>query len=520
MTDLPLHAWSARRLADAVGRREVTAAEVVEAHLARLAATETDAPGSPRLGAWLETFADDARGEAVALDERLATAASGGAPPSLPLAGVPLAVKDNLSLAGHPLTAGSAILQGYVAPFTATAVARLRAAGAIPLGRTNLDELAMGSSTETSAFHPTRNPWHRERVPGGSSGGSAVAVAAGSAPLALGSDTGGSVRQPAAFCGVVGVRPTWGRVSRHGLMAFASSLDAVGPLARNVLDAARALALMAGPDPCDATCARRPVPDYESGAAAVAERLAGRRVGVVRELEAVPLEAADRDAWSATLEILRRLGCDLVEVSVPDLGAAVAAYQVLSAAEASTNLGRLDGARYGARAPVEKGATVDDLYRASRSRGFGAEVRRRILLGTFALSAGQRDRYYGRARATGWRLRRQLEAALGRTVEGGGSGKDGQAGGLLVTPTTPGGAFRLGERLDDPVAMYRSDVLTAPASLAGLPAVAVPAGRDGDGLPRSLQVIGSAFGETEALGLALAFEGQVGWKVEPAERDF
>ena len=410
-----------------------------------------------------------------------------------PLAGVPLAVKDNLSLAGEAMGCASRILAGYVAPYTATAVDRLRAAGAVPLGRSNQDELAMGSSTETSAFQVTRNPWHPGRVPGGSSGGSAAAVAAGMAPLALGSDTGGSVRQPAAFCGLVGVKPTWGRVSRHGLAAFASSLDTVGPLARSVLDAARTLGLMAGPDGRDATCSGRPAEDYETAARRGAERLAGRRVGVVRELMAEPLADGARLDWEAALQRLGRLGCDLVEVSVPAVAAAIATYHLVSAAEASANLARLDGVRYGRRATVDGAASFDAVVAASRSEGLGPEVQRRILLGTFALSAGYRDAYYGRARAVMARLRREMAAAF-------------TAADLLVTPTTVGGAFPLGEFARDPLSFYLADAFTVPVSLAGLPAVAVPAGRDGDGLPLSLQVVAPPFGEAAALALALGFE--------------
>jgi aspartyl-tRNA(Asn)/glutamyl-tRNA(Gln) amidotransferase subunit A len=311
------------------------------------------------------------------------------------------------------------------------------------------------------------------------------------APLALGSDTGGSVRQPAAFCGLVGVKPTWGRVSRFGLAAFASSLDTVGPLARDTLDAARALAAVAGADPRDATSSRRPVPDYEEAARRGADAVAGRRLGVVRELAAAPLGEEGRRGWEAALARLTRLGCDLVEVSVPAVEAAIAPYHLVGAAEASANLARYDGVRYGRRAAGA--GDFDAMVAASRSEGFGPEVRRRILLGTFALSAGYRDAFYGRARAVMARLRREMAAALG-------------SAGLLVTPTTVGGAFPLGEYLRDPLAFYLADAFTVPVSLAGLPAVAVPAGRDRDGLPLSLQVVAPPFGEAEALGLALAFE--------------
>ena len=376
-----------------------------------------------------------------------------------PLAGVPVALKDNLSLAGAPLTCGSRILTGYRAPFSATAVERLVAAGAVVVGKTNLDEFAMGSSCEGSAFKPTRNPWHLGTVPGGSSGGSAAAVAAGSVPLALGSDTGGSVRQPAALCGVVGFKPTYGRVSRWGLVAFASSLDQIGPLARNVRDAALALGVIAGADGRDATASPLPVADHlaeiEAGAG-------GLRVGVVREIEVAELGADSRRVWAAALDRLRAAGAELVEVSIPAVRAAVAVYYVVANCEASANLARFDGVRYGRRAAGAE--SLGELYVESRSRGFGAEVQRRIMLGTFALSAGYHEAYYGRARGVLEALRGEFDAAFGEVD-------------LVVTPTTPGGAFALGEKLDDPLAMYLSDVFTAPASLAGLPAVAVPAGR-------------------------------------------
>jgi len=491
-------AWGAGRIAAEVTARRVSAVEVTEAFLRRIAAAE------PHLHAFLLVDADAARAAAAEIDRRLDRRLDAGAAVGDgvgPLAGVPVAVKDNLAVAGRPLTCASRILRGYVSPFDATAVARLRAAGAVIVGKTNLDEMAMGSSTETSCFAATRNPWHPDRVPGGSSGGSAAAVAAACVPLALGSDSGGSVRQPAALCGVVGLRPTWGRVSRHGLVAFASSLDQVGPLAGSVLDAALALAAVAGADRRDATSAARPVADYAAAARRGAGKLTGRRIGVLRQAEDELADAAARRVWRAGLDRLSSLGCDLVEVSVPALAAAVAAYQLLANAEASANLARFDGVRYGRRAaasPAAGGGSLDDLYRDSRSQGFGREVKRRILLGTFALSAGYReaddaDAFYARARALAARLRRELAAVLDEVS-------------WIVTPTAPGGAFRLGERLDDPLAMYLSDVFTVPASLAGLPALAVPAGFDDDGLPLSLQILGRPFDEAGVLALGHGFE--------------
>jgi aspartyl-tRNA(Asn)/glutamyl-tRNA(Gln) amidotransferase subunit A len=415
------------------------------------------------------------------------------------LAGVPIAVKDNLSVAGQTLTCGSRILRDYVAPFTATAVERCLAEGAVLVGKTNMDEFAMGSSCENSALGTTRNPWDPTRVPGGSSGGSAAAVASGGVPLALGSDTGGSVRQPAAFCGVVGLKPTYGRVSRSGLVAFASSLDQVGPVARNVRDAALALEVVAGPDPRDATSSGEPPPDclqsLENG-------IPGLRIGCLRELPAARLEPELSRVWEASLRRLERLGARLVEVSVPNLDAAIATYYVLANSEASANLARFDGVRYGARV---RAGSLREMYAATRSAGFGSEVKRRIMLGTHVLSSGYYDAYYARARGVAAGLRRQLDEVF-RLVD------------VIVTPTAPSAAFRLGEKVDDPLAMYLSDIFTTPANLAGLPAVAVPAGVDALGLPLSLQIMGRRFDEPTVLRAARAFELETGFEVGPALR--
>jgi aspartyl-tRNA(Asn)/glutamyl-tRNA(Gln) amidotransferase subunit A len=474
----------AAEVARRVRAREVTAAEVLESALARTARVE------PLIAAYLEIFDEAARRRAAELDRRLAAGEDPG-----PLAGVPVALKDNLSLAGHRLSCASRILEGYVAPYTATAVQRLLDAGAVVVGRANMDEFAMGSSCESSAFGPTRNPWDLGAVPGGSSGGPAAAVAAGSVPLGFGSDTGGSVRQPAALCGVVGVKPTYGRVSRHGLVAFASSIDQIGPLARDVRDAALALAVIAGPDANDSTCAESPVGDLLAG---IEDGVAGLRVGVIEEI-AGQETAGFREALGA----LERAGAELVPVSVPSVTAAIAVYHVIATSEASANLARFDGVRYGRRAAGA--ASLDEVYSASRGEGFGAEVKRRIMLGTFALSAGYHSAYYGRARAVLARLRRELDAALG--------GAD-----VLATPTTPAAAFRLGEKVDDPLAMYLSDVFTTPANLVGLPAVAVPSGLDAQGLPLSLQIVGRPFAEATVLRAARAFERQVAWRVAPGFR--
>jgi len=480
---------SAEVVARCVREREVSASEVLEASLARTERVE------PLISAYLEIFADEARERAAALDRRLAAGEEAGL-----LAGVPVALKDNLSLDGHRLTCASRILEGYVAPYTATVVERLLAAGAVPVGRANMDEFGMGSSCENSAYRATRNPWDLARVPGGSSGGPAAAVAAGSVPLAFGSDTGGSIRQPAALCGLVGVKPTYGRVSRHGLVAFASSTDQVGPLCRDVRSAALALGVIAGADEKDATCARRPAGDY---LADIEGGIRGLRVGVIREIERAGLGASAGRNWRSSLELLRGAGAELVEISLPSLDAAVAVYYVVATSEASANLARFDGVRYGRRAPGA--GDLASLYVESRSEGFGPEVKRRIMLGTFALSSGYYDAYYGRARAVLEAMRRELEAAFEKV-------------GVVATPTTPTSAFRLGEKVDDPLAMYLSDVFTTPASLVGIPAVALPSGEDDDGLPLSLQLMGPPYSEAALLRAARAFERALDWRAVPAFR--
>jgi aspartyl-tRNA(Asn)/glutamyl-tRNA(Gln) amidotransferase subunit A len=494
----PPDLWSlgAEELAGRIRRGEVSAAAALASALARTDQVE------PLIHAYLERFDEAAHQRAQDIDRRVAAGDDPG-----PLAGVPVVLKDNLSLAGHRLTCASRILEGYVAPYTATAVARLLDAGAVIVGRANMDEFAMGSSCENSAFQTTRNPWDLGTVPGGSSGGPAAAVAAGSAALGLGSETGGSVRQPAALCGVVGVKPTYGRVSRYGLVAFASSIDQIGPLARSVRDGALALQVIAGPDPNDSTCADRPVDDL---LARIEDGVAGLRVGVVREIGAAGGEigdaarsAAAASSFEAALAALERAGAIRVPVSIPSIGAAIAIYYVIATSEASANLARFDGVRYGRRAPGAQ--SLADVYFASRSEGFGAEVKRRIMLGTFALSSGYYDAYYGRAHAVLARLRGEFEAAFAHVD-------------VVATPTTPGAAFRLGEKVDDPLAMYLSDIYTTPANLVGLPAVAVPCGLDAAGLPLSLQIMGRPFDEATVLRAARAFERQAGWQVAPTFR--
>ncbi|MFL6259419.1 MAG: Asp-tRNA(Asn)/Glu-tRNA(Gln) amidotransferase subunit GatA [Thermoanaerobaculia bacterium] len=488
---MSLELWelSVEEIAARVRGREVPASEVLESCLARTAQVE------PLIGAYLEVFENESRARAAEIDRRIAAGEDPG-----PLAGVPVALKDNLSLEGRALTCASRILAGYVAPYTATAVERLLAAGAVPVGRANMDEFAMGSSCENSAYQKTRNPWDLATVPGGSSGGPAAAVAAGSVPLSLGSDTGGSIRQPAALCGIVGVKPTYGRVSRYGLVAFASSLDQIGPFARDVRGAALGLQVIAGADPNDSTAAVEPVADYLEG---IEEGIAGLKIGVIREIDPSRLGGDVAANWRASLDRLTALGAELVEVSVPSVEAAIAVYYVIATSEASANLARFDGVRYGRRSP--EADNLADLYFESRSEGFGPEVKRRIMLGTFALSSGYYEAYYGRARGVLERMRHELDAAFGKVD-------------LLATPTTPSAAFRLGEKVDDPLAMYLSDIFTTPANLTGLPAVAVPSGTDANGLPLSLQILGRPFGEAGVLRAARAFEREMGWVVAPGFR--
>jgi aspartyl-tRNA(Asn)/glutamyl-tRNA(Gln) amidotransferase subunit A len=410
-----------------------------------------------------------------------------------PLAGVPLAVKDLFCTRGVPSQSGSRILEGYRPPYTANAVQRLTDAGATLLAKTNQDEFAMGSSTENSAFGPTLNPWDRTRVPGGSSGGSAAAVAAGLAPWALGTDTGGSIRQPAALCGIVGVKPTYGSISRYGMIAFASSLDQAGPLTRDVTDAALMLAQMVGRDPCDATSLALP----HEIARPTAERLDGVTLGVPEELTGEGIDAGVLDAFNASLARAEELGASLREVRLPHAPHALSAYYVLAPAEASSNLARFDGVRYGLRAPDAE--DLLDMYTRTRHDGFGTEVKRRIMLGTYALSSGYYDAYYGRAQRVRTKIADDFREVFG-SVD------------FIVTPSAPTVAFGLGEKTSDPWAMYVNDYCTVPMSLAGIPAISIPCGLS-DGLPVGLQLAGPAFSDNDllnaahALELALEFDG-------------
>ncbi len=410
---------------------------------------------------------------------------------------LPFAAKDNIVTTDLPATCGSRILKDFQSPFDATAIARLRAASGSLIGKTNLDEFAMGSSNEHSAFGPARNPWDTTRVPGGSSGGSAAAVAARLVPVALGSETGGSVRQPAALCGVVGFKPTYGRISRSGLVAFASSLDQIGIVTKTARDCAEVLGIIAGYDPLDSTSSREPAGDYTRDLGAGVK---GLRFGIVREALA-QLEGEVRANFDAAVDVLRRGGAIVEEASVPTIGYAIAIYYIVANAEASANLSRFDGIRYGHRS--ERAQTLEDVYFDSRGEGFGAEVKRRIMLGTFALSSGYYDAYYGRAQRVRAKLRHEFAESF-------------RAFDYLITPTTPEPAFPIGAKTDDPLSMYLSDIFTAPANLVGIPAIAVPSGFSAAGLPLSLQIMGPHFGEASLFRAASFFEGETGyWKRRP-----
>ena len=408
-----------------------------------------------------------------------------------PLAGVPVAVKDIICTRGMPTTCGSRILEGWTPPYDATVVSRLREAGAVLIGKTNLDEFAMGSSTENSAYGPTRNPWDLTRVPGGSSGGSAAAVAAGMVPLALGTDTGGSIRQPAGFTGIVGLKPTYGRVSRYGLVAFASSLDQIGPLAGSVADAALLLDVIAGHDPLDSTSVDLPVPDY---AAALRGDAGGLRIGIATEAFGDGLHPDVRAAVRQAAADLRSAGAVLEEVSLPTIEYAVPTYYLLATSEASSNLARYDGVRYGLRADADD---IYGMYTRTRAAGFGSEVKRRIMLGTYALSAGYYEGFFLKAQRVRTLVRGDFQRALERVD-------------LVLMPVSPTVAFRIGEKVDDPLAMYLADIYTIPVNLAGLPAIALPCGFS-DGLPIGFQLIGRAFDEATVLRAAHAYEQRTGW---------
>ncbi len=478
---MELHEMTMHEALAAMRRGELTSVKLTEAILARIEAVE------PKTQAYLTITAEAAMEAARQADARRAEGNEA------PLLGLPLAIKDNLSTRGVETTCASRILKGYVPPFDATVVERLKAAGAVLLGKTNMDEFAMGSSTENSAFFPTHNPWDLERVPGGSSGGSAAAVAAGEALAALGTDTGGSVRQPASLCGLVGVRPTYGRCSRYGLIAFASSLDQPGPLTRDVRDAALLMQVMAGHDPRDATTWQAPVPDY---VAALGEGdLHGLRVGVPKEYFVEGVEAAVERSVRSAIETLAELGAEIVEVSLPHSETGLPVYYLIAPAEASANLARFDGIRYGYRAEAR---TLEELYFRTRGEGFGPEVKRRIMLGTYALSAGYYDAYYRKAQQVRTLIRRDFDRAFEQVD-------------VIVGPTSPVTAFRLGERTDDPLQMYLADIFTLSQALAGIPALSLPCGFDEAGLPIGLQIAAPVLQEATMFRVAYAYEQATTW---------
>jgi len=466
---------------------EVSAGQILDSSLARIEAVEDD------VGAFLTRTPELARERAEELDAYLSTGA-----PQTGAAGIPVAVKDVLATNGIRTTCGSKILETYVPPYDATAWARLSGAGAVLMGKTNCDEFAMGSSNENSAFGPVHNPWDLARVPGGSSGGSAAAVAAGEVVWALGTDTGGSVRQPASLCGVVGLKPTYGLISRYGLIAFASSLDTVGTFTRSVRDAATLLSVLGGNDPRDATSLEGDPQDYT---AKLDAGIAGLRVGVVAEAFGEGVEPGVATAVRASIDRLAALGAEVGEVSLPHAEYALSAYYLIAPSEASSNLARYDGVRYGFRAPGEHADSVQMMF-ATRGQGFGPEVKRRIMLGTYALSAGYFDAYYGQAQKVRTLIIRDYEAAF--------AGFD-----VLVSPTSPTTAFRIGEKADDPMAMYLNDIFTIPANLAGVPAISVPCGLDDAGLPVGLQLTAPVLGERTLFRAAHALESDLGLHLRP-----
>ena len=479
--DSELTRMTASGLAAAIAAGQVSAAEVTEAHLARIDRVD------PRVHAFLHIAADGARAAARAVDERRAAGAALG-----PLAGVPLALKDVFTTQDMPTTCGSRILDGWLPPYDATVTRRLRQAGVVVLGKTNMDEFAMGSSTENSAFGPSRNPWDLSRVPGGSSGGSSAAVAAFEAPLGIGTDTGGSIRQPAAVCGVVGVKPTYGGSSRYGVVAFASSLDSPGPLARTVLDAALLHEVMSGHDPLDATSIDAPVPPVV--AAARQADVSGLRIGVVTELSGDGYQPGVLARFGEAVELLESLGAKIVDVSCPHFSYALPAYYLIAPSECSSNLARFDGMRYGLRVGDDGTRSAEEVMALTRAEGFGAEVKRRIMLGTYALSSGYYDAYYGKAQQVRTLITRDFEAAFEQVD-------------VLVSPTTPTTAFPIGERADDPLAMYLADLCTIPSDLAGNAALSVPCGlAPEDGLPVGLQIMAPVLADDRCYRVAAAVE--------------
>jgi len=483
---MALHKLSLYELQKKFAAGEVSAAEIVRAYALRIGQVE------PKVRAYVTQTKEAVSAQAEALDARLKQWRR-----TKPLMGMPLAIKDNICTEGVPTTCSSRMLQHFVPPYDATVIAKLREQEYLLVGKTNLDEFAMGSSTENSAFGPSRNPWDVHCVPGGSSGGSAAAVAANECAAALGSDTGGSIRQPAAFCGVVGLKPTYGRVSRYGLVAFASSLDQIGPITKDVRDAAFLLGAIAGYDPRDSTSADVPVPDYMK--ALTRKDVKKLKIGVPKEFFTEGLDQDVERAVKDAIGELKNLGAEIKDIQLPRTDAAVAVYYVLATAEASSNLARFDGVKFGLRAKETK--DLLDMYMKTRQEGFGPEVKRRIMLGTYALSAGYYDAYYGKAQAVRTLVCRDFEEAF-KNVD------------LIVTPTTPTPAFKLGEKSENPLQMYLSDIFTISVNLAGLPAIALPCGLSKGGLPIGMQLIGRAFEEETMLRAANAYEHATQWHLK------
>lgn len=459
--------------------KEISAVELIEAHLARIQSVDN------RLNCYITVMQDVAREQAKTADARIAAGEAS------PLTGIPTGLKDILCTTDAPTTAASKILAGYKSPYDATVVRKLREQSAVFLGKLNTDEFAMGSSTENSGYFTTKNPWDVTRVPGGSSGGSSASVAAGEAIVSLGSDTGGSIRQPAGFCGIVGFKPTYGRVSRYGLIAFASSLDQIGPFARTVEDAAILLEAIAGHDPLDSTSARLPVPNYREG---LSTDLKGTKIGIANEYTVEGMEPGVESAVAAAINQLEALGAELIPVSLPHTKYALPTYYITAPAEASANLARFDGVKYGLSVEAN---SLREMYERTRGEGFGPEVKRRIMLGTYALSSGYYDAYYVKAQKVRTLIKRDFDEAFAQVD-------------AIVAPTSPTVAFPIGARTDDPYQMYLADVFTIPANMAGIPGIAVPCGFS-DGLPVSLQVLGRSFDEQTVLRVAHAYEQAASW---------
>jgi len=481
-----MHNKTCHELHSLLTDRKVSSVELTEAIYQRIEKVEE------RVKAFTSLNKQEAIKQAKAADERLKNDRS-----VTLLTGIPVAVKDNMCTQGIPTTCSSKILANYIPPYDATIVSKLKNAGAVIIGKTNMDEFAMGSSTENSGFHPTRNPWNLDTVPGGSSGGSAACIAADEAVLATGSDTGGSIRQPAAFCGVVGLKPTYGRVSRYGLVAFASSLDQIGPITKDVTDNAILLNFLSGRDPKDSTSVDLPVPDYRKSLIDDVKKV---KVGLIKDLMGKGIDPEVKRSVKAAADKLANLGAEVVEVSLPTFEYAVAAYYLIAPAEASSNLARYDGVKYGYRS---KGAKdLIGMYYETRREGFGPEVKRRIMLGTYALSAGYYDAYYLKALKVRTLIQQDFEKAFGKCD-------------VLISPTSPTVAFKLGEKASDPLSMYLSDIATIPVNLAGLPAISLPCGSS-QGLPVGLQIIGKTFGEETLLRVAFAYEQNTEWHKKKA----